>query len=473
MPKRSVTLSCILLLILATGLSPATSAAAPAVSTPPPLPSSFYGEIRLPLNPPALSDTVQVSLPQAAGPVVTAGTLMAGTVLAYRLDIPGDIPETSAREGGLEGEALTFRLGAGVVAVGRWHSGTNARLDFHPPQADPGGPYSADEGTPVAFQVTPQDAGNDVTGIAWDWDGDGTDDATGAGVTHTWQAAGTHTVSLELADAQGAQTVYPITVTIRDLLPTAASAGGPYKVRAKQDITLTGSADCSAGDVCTFAWDLDEDGVFGEAGETGRSVTFTAAHPGEYPVSLRVSDDEGNVVGAAGKVHVTGPQTVKLEPGWNLVPGEALLASATGAYDLAYTWDAEHQAWQTYAPSAPAAADGPDSVDALQGYWVHAAAAITVEVDAALPAEEGIHLYPGWNLVSYPAGVELPLPAALEDYGVGADFTQVYAYDAGAPAGSWALFDRTKPGISQGLASLVPAHSYWILATAEHIWVLP
>jgi PKD repeat protein len=71
------------------------------------------------------------------------------------------------------------------------------------PVANAGGPYSAIEGTPVAFDARAStDEGNDIVSYAWDF-GDGT---TGTGPTpaHTYALMGTYTASLRITDAEGA-----------------------------------------------------------------------------------------------------------------------------------------------------------------------------------------------------------------------------------------------------------------------------
>jgi ELWxxDGT repeat protein len=88
--------------------------------------------------------------------------------------------------------------------------------------------------------------------------------------------------------------------------PTA-SAGGPYLVTAGQGVTLdaTGSSDPD-GDKLTYSWDLNGDGVFGDA--TGANPTLTSAQldnlgmyprPMPYQVRVRVDDGQGHVVTSA------------------------------------------------------------------------------------------------------------------------------------------------------------------------------
>jgi PKD repeat protein len=77
--------------------------------------------------------------------------------------------------------------------------------------------------------------------------------------------------------------------------PSAVICGDDpcYVGRAVQvhfDGSCSGDVD---GSIVLYEWDLDEDGEFGEQGETGVSVSRTYYSAGSYEVELRVKDDDG------------------------------------------------------------------------------------------------------------------------------------------------------------------------------------
>ncbi len=76
--------------------------------------------------------------------------------------------------------------------------------------------------------------------------------------------------------------------------PPSADAGGPYKVPEGGSVTMNATGADPEGSGVTFAWDLEDDGVF----ETpGQIVTFSAAAliaPAQVEVSVRVTDAWGN-----------------------------------------------------------------------------------------------------------------------------------------------------------------------------------
>ena len=68
--------------------------------------------------------------------------------------------------------------------------------------------------------------------------------------------------------------------------PTSPSAGSLVHVDAYR----------SQGVEITYAWDLDEDGTFGEEGETGvRPPAFRFTTPGAHAIALRITDSAGRV----------------------------------------------------------------------------------------------------------------------------------------------------------------------------------
>lgn len=84
--------------------------------------------------------------------------------------------------------------------------------------------------------------------------------------------------------------------TPAECLPSA-DAGGPYVTAEGTDVQLsaagsTPGTDASAGDLTTYAWDLDGDGGYDDA--TGPAVAFTAVgQDGVQSIGLQVSDEWG------------------------------------------------------------------------------------------------------------------------------------------------------------------------------------
>ncbi|MCB1008888.1 MAG: DUF11 domain-containing protein, partial [Acidobacteria bacterium] len=71
-----------------------------------------------------------------------------------------------------------------------------------------------------------------------------------------------------------------------------ADAGGPYSAAEGAPILLDGSGSFDRdGTIVAYAWDLDGDGIFGDA--SGPLVSWTPPGEGVWPLALEVTDDSG------------------------------------------------------------------------------------------------------------------------------------------------------------------------------------
>jgi len=213
------------------------------------------------------------------------------------------------------------------------------------PTANAHGPYTVSEGSTVTLAGTGSHPTDTVT-FDWDFDGDGVYGETGAsasrgnevgaGATYSAAAvsgASTQTVTLRVSDTHSGQAFSTAVVHVLNVAPTA-NAGGPYTVNEGATISLSGTG-ADVVDAITLAWDLNQNGNYGEAGETGPNPTFNAAGvsgPSTTTVSLRVTDADGasafsttvvTIVNVAPTANAGGPYTVD--------EGSTVTLSGTGA----------------------------------------------------------------------------------------------------------------------------------------------
>ncbi|NWG07638.1 MAG: BMP family ABC transporter substrate-binding protein [Chloroflexi bacterium] len=293
------------------------------------------------------------------------------------------------------------------------------------------------------------------------------------------------TVKGKIRDKDFAETEYTASVTVNDVLPASVSAGGPYIAVAGQSIAVTGSAVCASVDTCTYAWDLDNDGLYDEA--VGMSVSHVWNTVGDYVIGLRVTDDDGNPVTATADVHVTPfMHNISLVPGWNLIsfnvhPTDtaiaSVLASVEDSFDLVYAWDATgaHPGsgnWLKY-DNVPFSPDTLTALDETVGFWIHMTSTDVLEVAGSVPTTTNISLWDnagGWNLVGYPSISDQSMPAVLSDHGVGTNFSLVYAYHANDILDPWKLYDRSAPVFLNDLTQLTPGWGYWINVATDLTW---
>lgn len=246
----------------------------------------------------------------------------------------------------------------------------SARVSFHvfvsksPPTADAGGPYTTNEGTDVTLDGTgSSDPDNDIVTYAWDFDGDGCDDATGSKPSFTAVGQdGPTTVKLCVTDAVGLTAEDTATVTVNNVAPTInASANTPKSenssVTVSGTVTDPGWLDTLSG---TISWgDGSDVQALSSTLENGRpdaTLTFNNSHTygdnGTWTVQVCAADDDTNpctsfevsigntaptaTIDLSGAVSVNGTPTVIAHAGQTV----AFSGRSTdpGSDDLTLTW---------------------------------------------------------------------------------------------------------------------------------------
>ena len=107
----------------------------PALAVPV-LPSSYYGTIKVNAAKVPDGTTVQALIDgQVYGETVTL-TYQGDSV--YAVDVLGDDSDTTAKDGGREGDPIQFKIGGVLVdQTGTWHSGTNVNLNLTASSSEP------------------------------------------------------------------------------------------------------------------------------------------------------------------------------------------------------------------------------------------------------------------------------------------------------------------------------------------------
>ena len=179
-----------------------------------------------------------------------------------------------------------------------------------PPSADAGETHMAGEGDMVTLDASSSTTPNgDIIAYEWDFDGDELyDDATGATVNCNCFASGTYNVAVRVTDSLGLCDTDATTVTVNNVAPTA-DVGGAYVCAEGGRVRLDASASTDPGDdIVSYEWDLDGDGLYDDA--SGVIAYFDGVSIGNYPVSVRVTDEDGAFDTADAVVEVRTPQTI-------------------------------------------------------------------------------------------------------------------------------------------------------------------
>ena len=251
---------------------------------------------------------------------------------------------------------------------------------------------TANEGANTSLAATFSDVDTDDTHTASiDW-GDGTpaeagtvSESGGSGsvaATHTYADDGNYTVTVLVNDGRGGVGQSSYTVTVSNVVPTAA-AGGPYSGVEGSAISFTGSATDPGADVLTFEWDFDYDGsTFDNIEGGGDTPQHTYAQNGSYTVALRVSDDDGGV-----STVVTAPVMVDdVDPvaDFSFSPAGPVVGSEVSFTDASTSSDGITRVWDfdtsTDSDGVGAADDDVDSTEQNPTHIYNATGTFTVKL---------------------------------------------------------------------------------------------
>jgi len=96
----------------------------------PPLPSSFRGTVKWNNGNNVPEGTTVSAWINGVKYAETRSQMDAGDSV-YAIDVPGDDPETTEVEGGVEGDIVVFKVGDSTAdQTGTWHSGTDVELNL-------------------------------------------------------------------------------------------------------------------------------------------------------------------------------------------------------------------------------------------------------------------------------------------------------------------------------------------------------
>jgi PKD repeat protein len=201
-------------------------------------------------------------------------------------------------------------------------------------------PNPATTGVPIVFEDRSVDLDGQITAVEWDVNGDGTFERLARRrFERTFNRARCVPVSVRVTDNAGNISQKNRMLTVRNfgairpvcpdpepdpppiiplpppppinLAPIASFTVSPAAPQIGQAVAFASTATDPDGFVSGQEWDLNADGVFGDA--SGAAATTTFATAGAHNVSLRVADDRGVVVVGTVAVNVTDPAAPRPE----------------------------------------------------------------------------------------------------------------------------------------------------------------
>jgi PKD repeat protein len=144
---------------------------------------------------------------------------------------------------------------------------------------------------PLTVQFSDNSTALNTTITSWDWDfdNDGTVDATTQNPSYTYQNAGNYTVSLTVGDGGNMDNETKISyISVGSGTQiTAAFSGTPTTGISPLSVQFTDNSIASNTTITSWKWDFDNDGT---VDARSQNPLYTYQNPGNYTVSLTVSD---------------------------------------------------------------------------------------------------------------------------------------------------------------------------------------
>ena len=230
----------------------------------------------------------------------------------------------------------------------------SARLSFAPTA-----PSSLD---PVTFDASAStDPDDGIDHYDWDFEGDGTFDATTTTptTTHAYATPGARHAVVRVTDDSGATGYASLPVNVANLLPSADLIA-PSLASAGEAVALdaSGSGDLD-GTILHYRWDFDGNGIF-DADTPSATIAHVFPGNGTYTVKLRVIDDFGGAGEITHVIAVTGAPiasfAIVTDPA---VAGSPVGFDASASYDtggsvVRYDWDLDgNGSFETTTGSSP------------------------------------------------------------------------------------------------------------------------
>ncbi len=284
-------------------------------------------------QPPVAQFSFTPSSPQTGQPVqfdASASYDPDGTIVSYQWDFQNDgvFDRTGVTATWTYSAPGTYQVRL-VVTDNRGATGSVVRpvtvtVANQPPMASfTFTPASPRPGDWIRFDATGSfDPDGTIVSYQWDFQNDGTFDATGSIAFFQYAAPGTYTVRLVVTDNLGATGSTTRTVTVTPVAvnqpPVAQFTYSPSTPLVGTIVTFNGTGSYDPdGTIVAYTWDLDGDGTMDRVGPI---VTWTYTTAGTYTATLYVTDNQGATGQASQPVVVSSVGIPGMPPMGN-IPG--------------------------------------------------------------------------------------------------------------------------------------------------------
>jgi cytochrome c biogenesis protein CcdA/cytochrome oxidase Cu insertion factor (SCO1/SenC/PrrC family) len=215
------------------------------------------------------------------------------------------------------------------------------QYDTMSPSADAGLNQVVNEDTLVTLDGSPSTDNVGVTNYTWTFLDGSLQTLTGVAPTYTFATTGVYSVTLNVTDAAGNWATDTITITVLDASQLIVNAGLDQVVDEDIIVTLKASASWDPQGHATYIWTFLD-----ETPQTlrGQTYNYTFLNPGDYTISLVVTDSSGDTATDTVQItvlDVTNPLAI-MTMDHQLVAERGIHFSAANSNDnvniVNYTW---------------------------------------------------------------------------------------------------------------------------------------
>ena len=163
-------------------------------------------------------------------------------------------------------------------------------------------PASPKAGETVSFDAGGSEAGSEpIVSYEWDFDGDGSSDASGVEAEHVFEESGDYDVELTVTGEEGRIGEASQSVSVEEATgsaPTASFTASTTEPEVGETVSFdASSSEAGTEPIASYAWDFDSDG---ETDASGTETEHSFEEAGSYDVKLTVTGEDGQT-GEAGK----------------------------------------------------------------------------------------------------------------------------------------------------------------------------
>src|SRR3954454_18015597 len=196
------------------------------------------------------------------------------------------------------GRRTAIAVACALLGLGVASAGARAASFTSSPSSPRVGPSGGD-------QVSFNGATAQIGPLTWAWDFGDSGSGSGQSPSHTYGAPGSYTVTLTVGNGTTTETATGTVDVVADQAPAASFTFTPTAPTPGQRVTFKSTSTDPDGPISALAWDLNDDGAFGDGTTTSVSRTFSTAGP--HNVHLKVTDDLGATKTSSQTVTVNQP----------------------------------------------------------------------------------------------------------------------------------------------------------------------